>query len=254
MKKIALLFGVGLAAAGLAVALSQPHNAASTQADQGGAAKAEKAPQSLSSPVPSVSLAERITTLSEHLTDVNDPAVAMSSNPYDYVQGNRSYDALVALGTPALPLLKQRIEASPESGLEEYLLAIAAEEIAKVNLKTFPGLGWTTANEWPRAWNRYLRSVPRRVASIRDSSTSADERITELVKLGTPAIPFLMDAIAAGNHDELLPALRSLVAGTNELASASSIPLDRAWVQTNSDLYTGLRDLVVEAQSGSEEE
>ncbi|MCP1311402.1 hypothetical protein [Paenibacillus tyrfis] len=65
----------------------------------------------------------------------NDPQLAYSSNPYDYVKNNKAYHHIVKIGYPALPEIERMITDGNSYGLEKYLLAIAAEEIAGVQLK-----------------------------------------------------------------------------------------------------------------------
>lgn len=60
---------------------------------------------------------------------------ALSSNPYDYIKNNDNYNKIVSLGTDALDIIKKKIDESNENGLKEYILAAAANDIAKVDLK-----------------------------------------------------------------------------------------------------------------------
>ena len=66
----------------------------------------------------------------------SDLNTQLSSNPYDYAKDNEYFQNIVDMGYPALSLIEETISKSQNNGLREYLLAIAAEEIAKVNLKT----------------------------------------------------------------------------------------------------------------------
>lgn len=77
---------------------------------------------------------------------------AFSSNPYDCAQGNPAYEAIVARGAEILPDLQAHLAAAEADGLEEYLLALAIEEIAGLDLKARPETAWATASEFWTIW------------------------------------------------------------------------------------------------------
>ena len=65
---------------------------------------------------------------------LRNPQLSASSNPYEYIQNNKNFNDLVNLGTDALPVIAEKIMNSNDDGLKEYILAIAAEKIAKIDL------------------------------------------------------------------------------------------------------------------------
>ena len=174
-----------------------------------------------------------------------DPDSVMSSNPYDYAAGGE-FEQMVALGTPALPVIEQRIAASGESGLREYLLAIAAERIAKVDLKGGVG-AWQTGKEWPARWRAHLKKVPSEVRSIAASKSPPEEKHRRIVALGTPAIPFVMDEVASG-REELSPALEELASDTAELRGARPWKATPAWARANKHRFAQMRSLAGRAR------
>lgn len=64
-----------------------------------------------------------------------NPDLAISSNPYDFIRDgvNPYYNEIIAMGSDALPSLKKELKESPANGCEEYLFAIAIEEILNAN-------------------------------------------------------------------------------------------------------------------------
>ena len=74
-----------------------------------------------------------------------DPAIALSSNPYTYAKLSPALDRLVARGQPALESVVREIEASPDDGLREYLLAVAGQRI--LGGDEIKG-AWSTGSEW----------------------------------------------------------------------------------------------------------
>jgi hypothetical protein len=88
--------------------------------------------------------------MNEVMSDVDaamksDPAVGMSSHPYDYVGISPAFERLVGRGEPALEAIASEIEASEENGLREYLLAIAGQRILGGDE---PNQAWATGKEW----------------------------------------------------------------------------------------------------------
>ncbi len=202
-------------------------------------------PDPQAQPVASVTV---VGTLADQLTESGDPNVAMSSNPYDYAVDNPALDRLVSLGTPALPFITKAIKDSSANGLREYLLAIAAEKIARVDLKGGSTYAWVSGKEWPGAWANHLKGLPAAIDALA-AQAACEERTAALVALGTPAIPYLMDRVAAGNTS-LLPALRGLVQGTVEVPADElrGADIDSAWCASHAGAYDELRGLVQAAQ------
>jgi len=173
-----------------------------------------------------------------------DPSKAMSSNPYTYIEGNANYRNIVNLGSSALPVLVDMIKNSKENGLREYILAIAVEEIAKVDLKG-DNFGWSNAKEFVRAWNKHLKSVPDSVNNITSSEQSNEAKVEALVKLGTPAIPFILDRIEQGRI-ELAPALGTLLKGNNKVDfNADLVENYTEWARMNRTKFDDLRNIVM---------
>lgn len=168
-----------------------------------------------------------------------NPAIAMSSNPYDYVQGSSDYARIVSHGYEALPVLSDMVGSSPENGLREYILAVAAEDIARVDLKA-NGPGWASGKEWRGVWKAHLRTLPTRVHKIALSEGSAEGKAVEIEKLGIVAAPYVLDEIAAG-HTDLGTGLVRLVQGNPELAIPAAQRIDREWVASNASRFSRLR-------------
>ena len=167
--------------------------------------------------------------------------LAFSSNPYDYIKNNESFDNIVAIGADALPIIKKKIAESENNGLREYILAIAAEKIAKVDLKG-DNFGWDTAKGWEKKWNKHLKDLPNNYKNIIESKASTEDKSIQISKLGTPAIPLILDDIEEGNTS-LVPALQKLVE-----CDISSVKDFKEWAKSNKSKYQNLRDIVDSAQ------
>lgn len=60
---------------------------------------------------------------------------SFSSSPYTYIKDSKDFENIVALGNPALPILKKMLDESNNNGLIEYIYAIAIEKISKVDIR-----------------------------------------------------------------------------------------------------------------------
>ena len=172
---------------------------------------------------------------------IENPEMASSSNPYDYIKDNKNFDNIVQLGDDALPIIAQKIKSSNDNGLNEYILAIAIERIAKVDLKK-NGEGWTTAKEFSQVWSKHLRNIPNSVEQIVTSNQSDNLKMENLINLGTPALPFIIDKVEQGNI-ELFPAVNILIADNN--INITSITDPQEWIKQNKEHFNNLRSLVI---------
>lgn len=174
----------------------------------------------------------------------------MSSNPYDYIKDNSNYEKIVALGLDALPIIKDKLDKTNENGLREYILAIAAEEIAKVDLKNNT-YNWINGKEWLNEWNKLLRFIPENVDIITSGTLDNNAKNAALSKLGVAAVPYIMDKIAAG-ETEYTPSLSNLIkddsiATLSETEKAGTTSVGQ-WVNDNRSKYENLRNMVEETR------
>lgn len=115
-----------------------------------------------------------------------------SSNPYDYITDNPNYDEVIRIGYDALPILEENLKNSNASGLREYIICIALEEIMSCDLKQFDDYQWGSAEDFKSKWNQYLKDVPAKVDKILNSSASTKDKEQEIAKLGVPAVPYVV--------------------------------------------------------------
>lgn len=166
----------------------------------------------------------------------NDPDLAISSNPYDYIKNNPEFDNIVNLGTQALPVIIEKIDNSSHDGLVEYILSIAAEKISKVDLKKKEKFQWQTAKQFSKNYKEYVKEVPKMTEDIITSKKSSSDKVNELTDLGVVAIPYILDGIEAG-HNDISPALERL----------TDITIDGKdkfeWMKENKHKYEHIRNL-----------
>ncbi|WP_339183428.1 hypothetical protein [Paenibacillus sp. FSL R5-0701] len=81
---------------------------------------------------------------------VSAPVLLTSSNPNDYIAGNReAYDDILNTGEEGLHLLLEQLEFSPDNGLKEWIMAQASTELlGELN----PVETWHSGKDWLRQY------------------------------------------------------------------------------------------------------
>lgn len=177
------------------------------------------------------------------LSDLLDEAVAKdinSSNPYDYID-SLFFQEIVNFGPKALMSLRDMILSSKEDGLKEYILAIVSEEIARINLKG-DSFAWTSAKEYCQKWDDYMINLPTSISKIINSNQSIEKKNERLVRLGIPAIPFILDEVKNGKI-ELKGALKSIMGSDTSVRGRNEIEDIETWEKKNHDTIHILRNL-----------
>lgn len=175
-----------------------------------------------------------------------DLQTSLSSNPFDYAAHSPALQRLVAKGTPALPVIEARIRESSANGLAEYLLVVAAQQITKIDVAGGPNDSplreVDVAKQWPDAWRSYRKAVRGWTRKILASGMTNAEKNRALTALGTPALPDIVDEVAAG-HDELSPAADALVQGCVEVGGAADVHVTPEWARAHGSSFAMLRSL-----------
>jgi hypothetical protein len=170
---------------------------------------------------------------------------ATSSNPYDYIKENADFENIVNLGNDALPALQNKLSKSKNSGLQEYIMAIAIERIAKVDLKKEESTLWATAEEFNVQWKIHLKSIPTSVETIvSDDKLMPADKVKQLVELGTPAVPFILEKIESGN-EQIYPAIITLTQNT-KIAATESVTNKTEWAANNKSAFSNLKQYVMD--------
>lgn len=175
-----------------------------------------------------------------------NPSVMRSSNPYKFIENNSAFEGITRLGYEALPIIKEKIEKSENNGLQEYILAIAAEQIASVDLKG-KSYNWDTGKGWAREWKKHLIKLPKEFELIM-APVDSNDKVDKVIKLGAPAIPLIIEDIERGNH-ELIPALKALVQKNEELDFNEEDEKNISkWIKENKSKFEVLKNIVNEQQ------
>ncbi|KRE59581.1 hypothetical protein [Paenibacillus sp. Soil750] len=173
--------------------------------------------------------------------------LSFSSNPYDYIKQNADFDNIIKLGNDALPYLDKKLANSKQNGLQEYITAIAIERIAKLDLKENENTAWENGKGFSAKWNLHLKSIPSSVdAILTDKQLNSDDKVKKIIKLGTPAIPFIADKIERGD-ESLFPALIALTKDDgNKPVADETISNKKEWVTAHKSQYNNLKEYVLQ--------
>ena len=115
--------------------------------------------------------------------------LAMSSNPYDYIQNNDEYDKLIALGEESLDdLYELQQDNDKYNSFQRYIIAIAIEDITKTDLKQSEEYFWMDADSFSEKWDDFSTESEEKMMNIlNDESLSNDEKIEDICFYGTLA-------------------------------------------------------------------
>lgn len=138
----------------------------------------------------------------------NNSLLAMSSNPYDYIENNEYYDNIVKLGVDALPILQERLEHSPSNGLVEYIMAIAIEDISDCDLKENKEYKWSSPDEFSDNWSNFVKYAEEKIDTILNSNASEETKIKELEKYGKLSAHEVKEYIKENNDNKEIKTLQ----------------------------------------------
>jgi|GEM_PF-2202826 len=143
---------------------------------------------------------------------VNGLPLALSSNPYDYIENSDEYKKLIAIGTDAISVIEECLDSKENyNGIEQYILAIALQDISKVELKNYEEYAWADVNAFLMSWEKAKDDVVIKVPQIlSDASLSSEEKWVEIAKFGTLAIAPLQEFQIQAEADDMDSSLTEL--------------------------------------------
>jgi hypothetical protein len=128
----------------------------------------------------------------------NKELLAFSSNPYDYIADNEDYDKMVSLGVEALPELERLLAESENNGLNEFIIAIAIEDITNADVKEIldDEFAWENAKEFYENWSDIKLSADDNIEQIVASNDlTKAQKSQKISAYGVLAIPKLNEII-----------------------------------------------------------
>lgn len=106
---------------------------------------------------------------------MKNPAIAASSNPYDYI--NARYDLYVKIiqyGDTARDCLLTALEESADNGLREYIMAAACAELTKFGLNKIE-TPWASGKEWLMLYIKHTEEENEYIGTPEDATGSLIE-------------------------------------------------------------------------------
>lgn len=127
------------------------------------------------------SMAEEV----DHLVDNYDGEIDLeganmySSNPYDYKE-SKYYKELVGLGLDAVPLLSEKMTNGDTSGLNQYLIGLAVQDITETDLAEAVGEGWATGEQMADVWKKFIQTTPEKIEGVLSGKEAVEKKIEKL--------------------------------------------------------------------------
>jgi hypothetical protein len=146
----------------------------------------------------------------------NNTALSFSSNPYDYIADNAGFQKIIDLGVSALPELERSLLESSDNGLNEYIIAIAIQDISGTDVDSINNrtvLSWENAKQFQAEWASAKENVNEQVKLIINSDTLTETQKSEKISAyGVLAVPELEQIISNGDYksNEDLSLLKSI--------------------------------------------
>ncbi len=165
----------------------------------------------------------KITKYLNNLIETNNEKMYLSS-PFALMEDNEDYEALVDLGIDAIAPLYTKLKNSNESGLMEYIYAMAIEDIMSQHFEYRESFDpqkttsvqnsqedsyknieneidyWSNANEFKIAFSHFMEKLPSEYEKIKNNKELSNESKATLIKeLGLGVIPYIVDDINKNN-------------------------------------------------------
>ncbi len=106
-----------------------------------------------------------------------------SSNPYDYKE-SKYYKQLVRLGLDAVPILSEKLCKNEVTGLNQYLVGLAIQDITETDLAEATGDTWISGEELAVVWKKFIKGAPEQIEEILDAKETVDVKIEKLQSYG----------------------------------------------------------------------
>ena len=178
----------------------------------------------------------------------DNPMLKFSSNPYDFTVSNEYYDKIVSAGFNALIPLVTELQNSDVSGLREYIICIAIEEITNSDMKQFEQYQWSNAGNFQPALKTYVQNIDKEVRTILDSPVKdMQEKASDIQKLGAISVIAVGDYYTEnkGYNESIDEVLRGLL-HTNSQVTTPSSDLSQITIKSELAVLQGFIDYVSE--------
>lgn len=130
------------------------------------------------------------------------PEIALSSNPYDYInliKDTDEYNKLIQLDISALDDILLKINDSEINGLKEYILADIAINISKVDTNK-EDMQFSNAKDFVQKLNTKKQLLSTQFEEIMNSNKTSEEKLDLLKEYGCYSIPYILNYLE--NNDD----------------------------------------------------
>lgn len=130
-----------------------------------------------------------------------------SSNPYDYKE-SKYYKQLVRLGLDAVPILSEKLCKNEVTGLNQYLVGLAIQDITGTDLAKATGDSWISGEGLAVVWKEFIKGAPEQMEEILNAEETVDVKIEKLQCYGIFGIAVMKKIGAEASSDILVEDLK----------------------------------------------
>lgn len=130
--------------------------------------------------------------IEKEMTD--NPELAMMGSPITIIEESQAYQKIIELGLNGVKPLYDKLYNSQDSGLYEYILALAIEDITKEEFIYNKDYGWKNSLEFRMAYETKVNNVQTNVEKIiNDENLSDEDKLSKFKEQGIFAVSFLIN-------------------------------------------------------------
>lgn len=101
---------------------------------------------------------------------------------------------------------------------------------------------WSSTAEWSKLWNEQVERATTNIKTILENKTIGNQdRIEQIIVLGAPVIPYLLDTLAEGQGNKtIIEAADALLVGVDGLPATDRGHAWKDWAGLNRHRFAGL--------------
>jgi len=175
-----------------------------------------------------------------------DPDFVLQGKWNEYFRSSEQYNVVLDLGLKAVKPAYYIIYKSPLSGLYEYILASAIDEITGYDYAVTESYGWSTSKQFLEMYNeKVLKTLASFKEILENQSLSQEEKVKQIRSLGIFAVAPLLNEIDNPSSDLSGESLESCLWGIIEDYSIESVDHNlENWRSENEQTYQNIIEIL----------
>lgn len=167
--------------------------------------------------------------------EINKNNSLYSSIPKDIILESKLYEEIIDLGIVVVKPLYDTIKSSNESGLVEYVYALAIENILNIDIVYDESYGWKNSHEFILAFEKYNIDLEKKYIDLKTTND-----YEEIKKLSLAIIPHIIIDIETNyNNEQMKKSLSDIL----NLKSDEKVEVNEIdeWIKMNKNKYMMLK-------------